>query len=86
MEKLAIDGGNPIRSKGPIVESDVFEQEELEALIQVAKDKKLRRAEVALEYERVIAEWFNVKHAIAVSSGTTDFTHCSCCFWNRSGR
>ena len=71
MEKLAIDGGSPIRSKGPIVESDVFEQEELDALIQVAKDKKLRRAEAAIEYERVIAEWFNVKHAIAVSSGTT---------------
>ena len=71
MDKLAIDGGSAIRTIGPIVESDVFEQEELEALIQVAKDKKLRRAEAALEYERVIAEWFNIKHAIAVSSGTT---------------
>ena len=61
MGTLAIDGGTPIRTKGPIVESDVFEQEELEALIQVAKAKKLRRAEAAIEYERVIAEWFNVK-------------------------
>ena len=33
--------------------------------------KKLRRAEAAVEYERVLAEWFGVKHAIAVSSGTT---------------
>jgi hypothetical protein len=71
METLAIDGGRPVRSKGPIVETDVFEQEELDALIQVAKDKKLRRAEAALEYERTIAEWFGVKHAIAVSSGST---------------
>lgn len=71
MEKLAIDGGNPVRTKNPIVETDVFEEEELQALIEVAKSKKLRRAEAALEYERTIAEWFDVKHAIAVSSGTT---------------
>lgn len=71
MESLAIDGGTPIRSSGPIVEEDVFEKEELDALVEVASSKKLRRAEVALEYEKKIAEWFGVKHAIAVSSGTT---------------
>jgi len=71
VEILAIDGGTPVRTKSPIVETDVFEQEELDALMQVAKVKKLRRAEAALEYERRIAEWFGVKHAIAVSSGTT---------------
>jgi dTDP-4-amino-4,6-dideoxygalactose transaminase len=71
MEKLAIDGGKPIRSKSPIVETDVFEQEEFDALMEVAKSKKLRPAEAALEYERTIAEWFGVKHAIAVTSGTT---------------
>lgn len=71
MEQLAIDGGIPVRTKDPIVETDVFEQEEFDALMEVAKSKKLRRAEVALEYERIIADWFGVKHAIAVSSGTT---------------
>ena len=71
MDKLAIDGGTPVRTKDPIIETDVFEQEEFDALVQVAREKKLRRAEAALEYERVIAEWFGVRHAIAVSSGTT---------------
>jgi perosamine synthetase len=71
VEKLAIDGGAPVRTRGPIVETDVFEEEELDALIEVAKQKRLRRAEATIEYERVIAEWFGVKHAIAVSSGTT---------------
>ncbi|MCZ7554057.1 MAG: hypothetical protein B6D39_05180 [Anaerolineae bacterium UTCFX2] len=71
MEKLAIDGGTPVRTKAPIVETDVFEQEEFDALMAVAKSKKLRRAEVTLEYERTIAEWFGTKHAIAVTSGTT---------------
>jgi dTDP-4-amino-4,6-dideoxygalactose transaminase len=71
MEKLAIDGGTPVRTRGPIVETDVFEQEEFDALMEVARTKKLRRAEVAEEYERALAKWFGVKHAIAVSSGTT---------------
>ena len=71
MEKLAIDGGKPVRTRPPIVETDVFEKEEMDALMEVARSKKLRRAEAAVEYERVLAEWFGVKHAIAVSSGTT---------------
>jgi len=71
MEKLAIDGGSPVRTKKPIVEEDVFEEEELQSLVEVAKVKKLRRAEAAIEYEKAIADWFGVKHAIAVSSGTT---------------
>ena len=72
MRSLAIDGGTPVRSTKPfLVETDVFEEEELQALLNVAKKKKLRRAEAALEYERALAEWFGVKHAIAVSSGTT---------------
>jgi dTDP-4-amino-4,6-dideoxygalactose transaminase len=71
MEKLAIDGGTPVRTRAPIIETDVFEQEELDALMEVARNKKLRRAEAAVEYERVLAEWFGVKHAIAVSSGTS---------------
>ena len=71
MKTLAIDGGSPVRTKKPIVEEDVFEEEELQALIDVAKTKKLRRAETTLEYEKAIANWFGVKHAIAVSSGTT---------------
>ena len=40
MEKLAIDGGTPVRTKAPIVETDVFEQEEFDALMAVAKSKK----------------------------------------------
>jgi dTDP-4-amino-4,6-dideoxygalactose transaminase len=71
MVALAIDGGKPVRSKNPIVETDILEQEELDAILQVAREKKIRRAEAAVEYEQTIAEWFGVKHAIAVSSGTT---------------
>ena len=51
-------GGTPVRTKGPIVEEDVIENEELEALIKVFKSKRLRRGETTLEYERKIADWF----------------------------
>ena len=66
---------SPVRTKGPIEEEDVFGEEELNALIEVAKTKKLRRAETTLEYEKAIADWFGVKHAIAVTSGTTTLTY-----------
>ncbi len=72
MQSLALDGGTPVRSGKPLlVETDVFEDEELQALLAVALKKKLRRAEAALEYERALADWFGAKHAIAVSNGTT---------------
>jgi dTDP-4-amino-4,6-dideoxygalactose transaminase len=70
-EALAVDGGIPVRTKGPIIEQDVFDEEELQALIEVAKQKKLRRAETTVAYEQAIADWFGTKYAIAVSSGTT---------------
>jgi len=71
VETLAIDGGVPVRTKGPIVEEDFIDVEELRLLIEVVEQKKLRRADATIEYERAIAEWFGTKHAIAVSSGTT---------------
>lgn len=36
---LAIDGGKRVRTKGQIIEQDVSDQEELQALVEVAKQK-----------------------------------------------
>jgi len=71
MEKLAIDGGTPVRTKNPIVETDFFTDEELDAVVEVMKSNKIRRGAVTLEYEKLIAEKLHVKHALAVTSGTT---------------
>ena len=70
MDKLAIEGGIPVRTEKPIVETDIIEQEEIESVLNVLKEKKVRRAEVAIEYEKALAEWYGVKHAIAVANGT----------------
>ncbi len=46
MEKLAIDGGAPVRSKDPIVETDYFTDDELNAVIAVMKSARIRRGAV----------------------------------------
>lgn len=71
MEKLAIDGGTPVRSKGPIVETDYYTDEELNSVIDVMKSTRIRRGAVTSEYEKIIAKKLGVKYAIAVTSGTT---------------
>jgi len=71
MEKLAIEGGSPVRTKDPIVETDYFTDEELNAVVDVMKSSRIRRGSLTLEYEKQIAEKLQVKHALAVTSGTT---------------
>jgi perosamine synthetase len=70
MDKLAIEGGIPIRNNNPLMEVDLIEEAEINALLDVARQKKLRRAGVADEYEEALAKWYGVKHAIAVANGT----------------
>lgn len=68
---LAIDGGKPVRSEILPPEADLFDELELEAVIEVMKSRALRRGDLTLEYEKQIAAWLGVKHALAVTSGTT---------------
>jgi perosamine synthetase len=70
MEKLAIDGGEPIRKKMFPTEADIIEDEEINAVLEVLKDKRIRRNNAAEEYEAALAKYFGVKHALAVSNGT----------------
>lgn len=70
MEQLAIEGGTPVRSGKPIVETDIIEENEIQSVINVLKSKKLRRAELTLEYEKALADWYGVKYALAVANGT----------------
>jgi len=69
MEKLAIEGGKPVITKsfpsGPIIGD-----EEIEAVMEVLKAKRLRRDEVTAKYEEALAKYFGVKHALAVANGT----------------
>ena len=70
MNKLAVEGGKPVRYENPIVETDVIEQQEIDAVLKVLQAKKTRRAEMATQYEKELADWYGVKHALAVANGT----------------
>ncbi|MGB9693846.1 MAG: DegT/DnrJ/EryC1/StrS family aminotransferase [Fervidobacterium sp.] len=73
-EKLAIEGGKPVReSILPFVpvEADVTE-EEVDAIMEVLKTKRLSQltSEKVREFEEAFAKYYGVEHAIAVNSGT----------------
>ncbi|UCE44296.1 MAG: DegT/DnrJ/EryC1/StrS family aminotransferase, partial [Candidatus Bathyarchaeota archaeon] len=70
MEKLAIEGGEPVRKKPLPAEADSIGDEEISMVLEALKDKRLRRSAVADEYEAALAKYFGVKHALAVANGT----------------
>mgnify|MGYP005855343297 CR=1 FL=1 len=68
---LALHGGEPVRRE-PLPVWPSYDDEEIEAAVQVLRSGKHARqsgSNVAL-FEREFAEYFGVRHAVAVSSGT----------------
>lgn len=72
MERLAIDGGAPVRTTPLPGHDRQMGQDEIDALTEVIQSGQLGRhggAKVK-ELERAFAERYGMKHAIAVSSGS----------------
>jgi len=74
-EKLALLGGKPVREKVlPFVPEEAsIGEEEIEAVLQVLKSRKLSQlvSDKVKEFEEAFAKYYGVRRAIAVSSGTT---------------
>ena len=77
-EKLAIDGGTPIRKTGlnyqfygPQFYDDVEKQELLEVLASKQPFRGRKEAAKALQFEKAYAAHIGVKYALGVTSGTT---------------
>lgn len=76
MAKLAISGGKPIRTKPYLKDFPVFEhlvEKEIDAVTRVVRSHNLNAlngCEVK-NFEAAYAQYMGIKHAIAVSSGTT---------------
>lgn len=72
-EKLAVEGGRPVREK-PFPFHRNIGLEELEQLLEVIKSKNLFRwgggARAVETFEQKFAEYLGVKHAVASTSGT----------------
>jgi len=70
LEKLALDGGTPVRTKPlPSVDEKIGIEEET-AVVEVVRSKQLRQGPKLREYERAFAEAFDMPFALGVSSGT----------------
>lgn len=71
-ERLAIDGGTPVRTVPLPGHDRLMGQEEIHALTEVIHSGQLGRhgGTKVKELERVFAERYGVEHAIAVSSGS----------------
>jgi len=77
-EKLAIDGGTPVRESqlssqpyGPQFYDEVEKRELLEVLESKAPFRWWKEGSKVLEFEKAYADYIGVKHAIGVTSGTT---------------
>jgi dTDP-4-amino-4,6-dideoxygalactose transaminase len=73
-ERLAIDGGTPIRT-APFGPSHDFGQEDIQALADVINSGSIGRRRVDA-FERAFAEKNGVAHAVTVTSGTAAMHTC----------
>ncbi|MGA3405424.1 MAG: DegT/DnrJ/EryC1/StrS family aminotransferase [Candidatus Bathyarchaeia archaeon] len=69
-EKLALEGGKPVRRRKFPEYHAVMDEKEIRAVTKVLKSNTWRRGPVVEQYERDLEKYFGVKHALAVSDGT----------------
>ncbi|MCY4118260.1 MAG: DegT/DnrJ/EryC1/StrS family aminotransferase [Caldilineaceae bacterium] len=74
-EKLAIEGGNPVRTL-PFGESHFFGDEDIEALSEVVRSGSLGKGPKVAQFEREFAARHGVAHVVTVTSGTAAMHTC----------
>lgn len=77
MEKIAIQGGNPVRNKKISYGRQWITEEDVQAVTEVLRSDYLTCGPKVTELERVLAEYTGAKYAVAVSNGTAAL-HCAC--------
>lgn len=77
MEKLAIDGGNPVRDKKIFYGHQWIEEDDIEAVSNVLRSDYLTCGPQIKKMENTLAEYTGAKFAVAVSNGTAAL-HCAC--------
>jgi dTDP-4-amino-4,6-dideoxygalactose transaminase len=71
LERLALDGGPPVRKK-PFAPWPVFAEDEIEVVAAVLRSRKVNywTGEQSQEFEREFAAFVGVKYAVALANGT----------------
>jgi perosamine synthetase len=70
MEKLAIDGGIPIRNKMLNYGRQSIDETDIQAVTQVLRGDWLTTGPMVGAFEKAVADYIGVKEAVAVNSGT----------------
>ena len=69
-DRLAIDGGPPIRPRLLPYGGQVIEEEDIQAVVRALRDDWLTTGPRVADFERAVAARVEARHAVAVSSGT----------------
>ena len=77
MERLAIEGGEPVRSKFLPYGQQWIDDEDIASVIEVLKSDWITQGPKIEQFENKVAEYCRAKYAVAVSSGTAAL-HAAC--------
>lgn len=77
MEKLAIDGGSPIRKNKISYGRQWLDDDDVQAVVDVLKGDFLTCGPKVAEVEKVLCDYTGAEYAVAVSNGTAAL-HCAC--------
>ena len=69
-EKLAIDGGEPIRKKFLPYGFHWIDEKDIKAVSDVLRTNLITQGPKVAEFERIVSKYCNSKYAVAFSSGT----------------
>ena len=77
MEKLAIDGGAPVRNEKLFYGKQWLDDDDIAAVCEVLRSDYITCGPKVSELERTLEKYTGAEHAVAVSSGTAAL-HCAC--------
>ena len=70
MEKLAIEGGKPVRSEYLPYGHQCIDEKDIQAVAEVLRADWITQGTKVDEFERRLADYCRVEYAVVVSSGT----------------
>lgn len=77
MEKLAINGGTPVRNNKIFYGRQWVDEEDIQAVCEVLKGDYITCGPMVKKMEEELARYTGAKYAVAVSNGTAAL-HCAC--------
>ena len=77
MEKLAIDGGTPVREEKIYYGRQWIDEEDIKAVAETLRSSFITCGPKVTELERALSDYVGAEHGVAVANGTAAL-HCAC--------